>query len=256
VGSTCGDGGSILSPGALAESVREAIARATPDEALHTVIEMALRTAPCDQASITVRGPGHTLETVAASDDRITKVDLLQNELNEGPCLDAVWTDAVVQAPDLAVDHRWPRWGPTAAGLGIGALIAVHLYTDTAWGALNLYAEHPRHYDKQDVQAATVVAAHTSVVLAYTQTTQQLWRAIDTRNLIGQAQGMLMTRYRLTAEQAFSVLRRYSQASNVRLAVLAEELTSTGQLPDLDRAAAPPTRPDQTSVNSPQRSSR
>jgi hypothetical protein len=60
VGSTCGDGGSILSPGALAESVREAIARTTPDEALHTVIAMALQTAPCDQASITVRGPGHT----------------------------------------------------------------------------------------------------------------------------------------------------------------------------------------------------
>jgi hypothetical protein len=54
---------------------------------------------------------------------------------------------------------------------------------------------------------------------------------------------MLMTRYRLTAEQAFSVLRRYSQASNVRLVVLAEELTGTGQLPDLDRRETAPTHP-------------
>jgi AmiR/NasT family two-component response regulator len=72
------------------------------------------------------------------------------------------------------------------------------------------------------------------VVLAYTRKTQDLWRAIDTRNLIGQAQGMLMAQYKLTPDTAFAVLRRYSQATNVRLAELAEELTSTGQLPELD----------------------
>jgi AmiR/NasT family two-component response regulator len=72
------------------------------------------------------------------------------------------------------------------------------------------------------------------VVLAYARTEQNLWQAIDTRNLIGQAQGMLMARYGLTPDKAFAVLRRYSQTTNVRLAVLAEELTSTGRLPDLD----------------------
>jgi AmiR/NasT family two-component response regulator len=70
-------------------------------------------------------------------------------------------------------------------------------------------------------------------VLAHTRTTQNLWRAIDTRNLIGQAQGILMARYGLTADKAFAVLRRYSQARHTRLAVVAEELTSTGDLPDL-----------------------
>ena len=231
---TCADDGSVLSAGVMAESMRRAMTRKTPEESLRTVIGMAVSCAPCDQASITVLGPGRTLETVAASDDRVTKADRLQYDLREGPCLDAVFTGGVFRVEDLAADSRWPQWAPLAAGLGIGALLAVHLYTDTALGALNLYSEQPREYDDLDLEVAKVVAAHASVVLAHTRKTQDLWRAIDTRNLIGQAQGILMARYGLTPERAFAVLRRYSQARHTRLAAVAEELTSTGHLPDLD----------------------
>jgi GAF domain-containing protein len=231
---TCADDGSVLSAGVMAESLRQAMTRDTPEESLRTVIEMALSCAPCDQASITVLGPGRALETVAASDDRITKADRLQYDLREGPCLDAVFTDGVFQVEDLAADSRWPQWTPRATELGLGALLAVHLYTDTSLGALNLYSERPREYDDLDVEVAKVVAAHVSVVLAHTRKTQDLWRTIDTRNLIGQAQGILMARYSLTPERAFAVLRRYSQARCTRLAAVAEELTRNGQLPDLD----------------------
>jgi GAF domain-containing protein len=234
VGSTRGADGSAASAAVLAESLRKAAARKTPEESLRAGIAMAVGTAPCDQASITMLGPGRTVETVASSDGRITKADMLQYEEDEGPCLDAVWTNGVFEVPDLAADARWPRWTARAADLGIGGLLAVHLYTDTALGALNLYSERPRVYDDTDLEAARIVAAHASVVLAYTRKTQDLWRAIDTRNLIGQAQGMLMAQYKLTPDTAFAVLRRYSQATNVRLAELAEELTSTGQLPELD----------------------
>src|SRR5690349_22508778 len=103
---TCADDGSVLSAGAMAESVREAITRKTPEESLRAVIQMALACAPCDQASITVLGPGRTLETVAASDDRITKADRLQYDLRQGPCLDAVFTDGVFRVEDLPADSR------------------------------------------------------------------------------------------------------------------------------------------------------
>jgi GAF domain-containing protein len=239
VESTSADDGSVLSAGVLAESLRAAVARRTPEQSLRAVIEMAVGTAPCDQASITMLGPGRAVQTVASSDDRITKADLLQYDLDEGPCLDAVWTDGVFRVPDLVADARWPRWAPMAAGLGIGAMLAVHLYTDTGLGALNLYSERPRQFDGTDLEAARVVAAHASVVLAYARKTQDLWQAIDTRNLIGQAQGMLMARYGLTPDKAFAVLRRYFQTTSVRLAVLAEELTSIGRLPDLDPDTTP-----------------
>jgi GAF domain-containing protein len=94
--------------------------------------------------------------------------------------------------PDLRADGRWPRWSPAAAGLGVGSSVSVNLFTDTALGSLNLYSLHPRDYDHADLEAAKVIGAHASVVLAYARTEQNLWQAIDTRNLIGQAQGMLM----------------------------------------------------------------
>ena len=83
------------------------------------------------------------------------------------------------------------------------------------------------------MEAARVIAGHASVVLAYARTDQNLWRAIDTRNFIGQAQGILMERYRLTAASAFEVLRRCSQQQNTKVAVLAEQLATTGQIPGL-----------------------
>jgi hypothetical protein len=229
----CDNDGSMLSPGALAESVRAALASRSPDRSLGAVIDLAMTTAPCDHASITMIGPRRSLDTVAASDDRTGKADLLQYELGEGPCLDAVRTDEILLADDLTGDQRWPRWTPHALGLGFGGVIAVRLFTDTPLGALNLYSDRPRAYDAIDLHAARVVAAHSSVILDHTRTTQDLWRAIDSRNLIGQAQGILMARYRLTPEQALAVLRKCSQTTNVRLTALAEELTRTGQVSGL-----------------------
>jgi hypothetical protein len=219
----------------MIELIRHAVARPSPAEALRAVIEMAVESGPCDGASITTLGPGRTLSTVAYSDDRILQADRLQYQFSEGPCLDAVWTNGVYLVPDLIADGRWPQWAPRAADLGIGASMSVHLFTDTRLGSINLYSLNTRSFDTTDVETARVIAAHASVVLAYAHTTQNLWRGMDTRNLIGQAQGMLMARYGLTAPKAFAVLRRYSQHHNIKLTVLAEQLTTTGQLPDLDR---------------------
>jgi hypothetical protein len=237
----CDDDGSVLSAGALAESVRLALARPSRDEALRAVIDIAMDTAPCDHASITVPGPRRTVHTVAWSDERIGHADRLQSDLNEGPGLDTVRADATPCADDLLLaenlraDRRWPRWAPAAVQLGLHAVIAVRLFTDTSWGALNLYSDDPRDYDDLDLQAARVVAAHASAVLAYTNTTDNLRRAMATRNLIGQAQGILMARYDLTPDQAFALLRTHSQNRNVRLVTLAEQVTRTGQLPNTDQ---------------------
>lgn len=87
-------------------------------------------------------------------------------------------------------------------------------------------------YDHGDLETARVIAAHASVVLAYARTEQNLWQAVDARDLIGQAEGILMARYHLTAPAAFAVLRRHSQQHNIKIAVLAKQLTTTVHLPD------------------------
>lgn len=215
----------------FAEAVREAASRRSPAEALAAVIGMAVTSGPGEAASITLR-TGQDLESVAYSNDLILRADQLQYELGEGPCLDAVWTDGIFVVPDIVADGRWPRWAPAAAELGVGSTLAVHLFTDAALGALNLYSLHPRDYSPSEVEAAKVIAAHASVILAFTRNELNLWQALDSRNVIGQAQGILMMRYGLTAERAFEVLRRYSQQHNLKLAAVAEHVTITRTLPD------------------------
>ena len=70
---------------------------------------------------------------------------------------------------------------------------------------------------KEQVRPPSITRVpHASVVLAFARNEQRLWQAIDTRNLIGQEQGMLMSKYVLTADRAFAVLRRYSQTQAIR----------------------------------------
>ena len=120
-------------------------------------------------------------------------------------------------------------------------MLSIHLFTDgQALGALNLYATDLRTFSRDDVDIARVVAAHASVALARFRIEHNLWSAVDARHLIGQAQGILMERYSISAEQAFAVLRRYSQNHNRKLHDIAAGLVSTGELPDrpADLAAA------------------
>jgi hypothetical protein len=84
------------------------------------MIGMAVTSAPCEAASITMR-TSKALESVAYSSDLILQADQLQYELNEGPCLDAVWTDRVFVVRDPVADGRWPRWAPAATDLGLVA---------------------------------------------------------------------------------------------------------------------------------------
>lgn len=77
---------------------------------------------------------------------------------------------------------------------------------------------------------AEVIADHAAVAVANAKTESTLWQAIQARKLIGQAQGILMERFDLTDEQAFAVLRRYSQDSNTKLRDVAQRLIATRNL--------------------------
>jgi AmiR/NasT family two-component response regulator len=55
--------------------------------------------------------------------------------------------------------------------------------------------------------------------------------ALGNRDVIGQAKGILMERHGVTADAAFSVLSRVSQAENLKLAEIARRFVETGKLP-------------------------
>jgi GAF domain-containing protein len=217
--------------GLLAEAVRAAAGRALPD-ALRVWTELAARCGPCDAATIIVLNPDGTLETMGGTQDWAEQADLAQFDTGTGPGVEAVQGTVVVLAEDLrAASERWPRWAPRAVGLGSAAVMSLQLFTTETLGALNLYSTTPRRYGSADLDIATTLAAHVSAAVVQARDEQNLWRAIEARNLIGQAQGMLMARYGLSAEKAFAVLRRHSNHSNVKVSAVAEQLVSTGSLP-------------------------
>ena len=79
---------------------------------------------------------------------------------------------------------------------------------------------------------AHVLARHAAVAVAATREQAQLWQAIDARQLVGQATGILMERFALDADRAFDVLRRYSQHHNLKLHEVATRLIESRRLPD------------------------
>lgn len=202
------------------------------------VVEQALIALGASYGGITLIRSGGRLETMAPSHELVVKADLLQYELHEGPCHDAAWEGVTLTSQDLAADHRWPEWGSRAGDLGIGAVLAAELNateTGRRLGALNLYWSKPTTFTSDDLAYANIFAVHAAVALATSLRDAQLNTALDARKVIGQAQGILMERYGLTTEQAFEVLRRYSQDHNVKLRLVAEQLVATRQLPALAR---------------------
>lgn len=222
----------------MAEAAREVATNPGVQDALQSVVDLAMASCECFGASVTLVGVTGGAETTATSNELIEQADELQYQFDEGPCLRAAEQGGAYLIVDTAVDPRWPTWGPAVAAMGLRSVLSIHLFTDSrVLGALNLYYEGIEEFADDEVETAKVVAAHASVALARLRSERDLWRAIDSRHLIGQAQGILMERYRLTPEKAFAVLRRHSQQHNIRLHEVAATLVRTGQLPDRPASA-------------------
>lgn len=183
-------------------------------------------------AGITLVHGRRRVETVAATSDDVRRGDALQYELNEGPCLDAAWEERQVYCPDLAKDHRWPTWGPRVADeLCVQTMLCTQLFTnENQLGALNLYSTKKGAFTEEDRETVLLLAAHAAVAVAAAQQVDSLKVAVDRRTTIGKALGILMERYDLDDDQAFSVLRRLSSDENRKVHDLAEELVITRHL--------------------------
>ena len=195
------------------------------EDTIDQIAQLAADTLVCDFASVTLRYARGALETVAATHPDVEKADALQYEFSEGPCYQAVQEDGNFLSQDIGNDERWPQWGPRAAQLGLHSLLGLRLQThQKTYGALNLYSRTARVFDDDDVVLAGIFASHASVAIAASNNEVNLQRAIDTRHVIGQAQGILMERFEIDDRRAFAVLRRLSQEGNVKLKLVAQQI--------------------------------
>ena len=204
----------------------------TLEETIDRVLEYALKAVDCTHAGVIFVHAGSRVETVAATSHLVAELDKVQIAYGEGPDLDVLSAPAdSVLVDDTTRDERWPRWADAVAAIGVRSMLGIRLHTSASTiGSLNLYDHRPNHFTEADRDVAHIFARHAAVALSSARETANLWKAIDARRLIGQAQGILMERFDLDADQAFAVLRRYSQHHNVKLHLVAERLISTRTL--------------------------
>jgi GAF domain-containing protein len=203
------------------------------EETVEAILQFALQAVNCTHAGLVLSHRGGKLETTAATDPLVEKADQLQLEWNEGPALSVTAEHDTVLVGDTASDTRWPEWAPKVAALGLRSALAVRLHTNGATlGVLELFHTEPYAFEVDDDAVAHILARHASVAVASARQEASLWQAIDARKLIGQAQGILMERFDIDGDQAFAVLRRYSQDYNIKLRDVAQRLIDTRKLPD------------------------
>jgi hypothetical protein len=231
----------------FSDTVRTLFSAGSVTETLTLVLQLAVATINgCDFAGLFLL-ENDVVTTPIHTDPFVDRVDGLQHLSGEGPCLDAIAQRSMFYAEDLAGDARWPIFGPQAAEAGMGSLLALPLATNGTLGALNLYARAPSAFDVVDRAKAAILASLASIALVAAHTQEDRNRrddnvqaALDSREVIGQAQGILMERERITADEAFDILRRASQHLNLKLREVAKNLVETGERPDTGRTGAPP----------------
>lgn len=213
---------------------RDLLSRSDDQLTFDRIAQRAVEVVPaCDFVGITLRRRRGRPESVAVTDEAARSCDDWQYELGEGPCLSAIAEDETYLIDDVAKDPRWPRWGPRAARAGAGSILSIRLADDeTALGALNLYSRKPHSWDSDSIDLALVFASHAATAVSNTRLVSGLQTALQSRHLIGVAQGILMAQYDMGLETAFEVLRRYSSHTNVKLRDVAKRVVELGALPD------------------------
>ncbi|WP_199256192.1 GAF and ANTAR domain-containing protein [Mycolicibacterium mengxianglii] len=168
---------------------------------------------------------GRSVEARVPSDPLVAELDTLQSQFDDGPCLDALRDHHTVLIDDMAAESRWPRFTQAAVARGVGSLLSFQLFVqEENLGALNLYAGVAGAFSDDSVVVGELLAQHASVALAGSAATAQLSSAVASRDIIGQAKGILMYRENLSGTDAFTLMVETSKATNIKVVDIARWL--------------------------------
>jgi GAF domain-containing protein len=202
------------------------------------VVRFAAQAVPASEdASLTIIQGSQRPQTLAGTSELPYRVDAIQYDTGQGPCLEALTGHDIARADDLATDPQWPRFAARAvADTGVRSMFGVRLRLDnTQRGALNFYARQPGVFTDLDLALGAIFATHASLALlnaTHQANAEHLQLALDSNRQIGIAIGILTAQQRCTPDQAFDQLRAASQHLHRKLRDIAEHVTLTGELPD------------------------
>ncbi|MHA7284549.1 GAF and ANTAR domain-containing protein [Arthrobacter sp. TMS2-4] len=217
----------------LAELTRSLQQEPDSDAILGGFVHAALDLIPgVDEASVSVVLGRKNIGSRAPSGNLPERIDALQEETGEGPCLEAAYEHRTVRVPNMAAETRWPLFAKRATEAGAKGMLSIQLWVEgDDLGALNLYSYEADAFTDESENIGLLVASHAAVAFAQAEKTQQLYNAVNSRDVIGQAKGILMERHKITGEQAFIVLSIASQRAHIKLWNVADHLINSGELP-------------------------
>lgn len=218
---------------------RAMLDRPSVQRTLQSIVELAAGTvAGVSAAGVSVPGRGGEIETPAYTDERVPRADRAQSRYREGPCIAAAGRNrpALITIDDMAGEHRWPRFTAAASRIGVGSLVACSLPLEHGGtAALSLHAGTAHAFDDSAARAAAVYAAHCFAAVGQAFLVESLRAAMQSRQVIGEATGVLMERHRVDPRTAFGMLIRASQRLNIKLRLVAEHVVRTGLDPQAIR---------------------
>lgn len=198
---------------------------------LTKISEVSVRLVPgCDTASVTFVDEG-TVSTPGASHEIAIELDQVQYRTESGPCLQAVKEGRTFTIADLETDRRWPEFATAAAASGFRSTLSVPIRIDGITGGLNLYGRSKSVFEDASEELTGLLAARAAIAIenakvfrATKRLIEQLNEAIKTRELIGEAKGILMAREGLSEDEAFQMLVIASQRANTKLREIAKKI--------------------------------
>lgn len=178
---------------------------------------------------ITIAGHDGEVESFAATHPYAVLLDEIQQAHGEGPCLAAAWEHHTVRVNDLSVEDRWPGYRRDVLDrTPIKSVLSFELFkAEKKLRALNFYSEGIDAFDEHSMETGLIYATHIAIAWNILLRDEQFRSALASRDIIGQAKGIIMERFDVDARHAFELLTRLSQSSNVPLAEVAERLVTS-----------------------------
>jgi len=238
---------SKLAVGGLTGHLRQATAipadHDVVDGALRLVVALARATVEgADGVSVSLQRHGR-LTTVAATDQTILDMDANQYATGEGPCVDASVEGRWFHVESLEQETRWPEFIPKARELGINAILSSPLLAaERPVGALNIYSRTQSAFSEKEQELAAIFATEASIILRDAgadvpddQLSELMQAALESRQIVARAEGVIMEREGISAEDAFTALRNFSRSTNRPLVERAADVVDSTR-----RAASDP----------------
>lgn len=212
----------------IAELAGALVGGAAIEDVLTKVASASVALLPgADLAKISVIDNGE-LRSIATTSHLTALLDSAQRKSGEGPCLEAISAQKAVRCDDLRSDVRWPRFAQPAAAAGVRSVLSCPADIPGATAAtLSLFGLQPKAFGMESDAVGAMLASHAAIALTNEEQERQFKAALATRDVIGQAKGMIMGRFGVDAPRAFAILTAISQQTNTPVRDLAGEVVDS-----------------------------